>query len=246
MAAEKPGCLFALLQLLGLRRKPAASLPLPQQTWEQLLRDDARPGAQAGAPPGLAPTVPAVLPYVLKSRLLSRSERAFYYALKKATADQWIICPQVRLGDIFEVPNRDFQWVVKIGSKHIDFLLCEPETFRPVLGIELDDVSHRRPERVKRDEFVNEVFAVAKLPLIRIPVQTSYEVNALKAQMDQTLAGVTRRLAELLPEQDPLAPLCPKCGAVMIRRIARRGEQRDKAFYGCSNFPRCKEVFRLE
>jgi hypothetical protein len=152
----------------------------------------------------------------------------------------------VRLGDIFDVPNRDFQWIVKIGSKHVDFLLCEPETFRPVLGIELDDVSHRRPERVKRDQFVNEVFAAAKLPLIRVPVQTSYEVNALKAQMEQTLAGVTRRLAELLPEQDPLAPLCPKCGAVMIRRIARRGEQRGKAFYGCSNYPQCREIFGLE
>jgi hypothetical protein len=182
----------------------------------------------------------------LKPRLLSRSERAFYHALKKATGAQWIICPQVRLGDIFLAPNQEFQWVAKIGSKHVDFLLCEPETFRPVLGIELDDVSHRRPERIKRDEFVNEVFAVAKLPLIRIPVQTSYEVNALKAQMEQTLAGVTRRLSEMLPEQDPLAPLCPKCGAVMVRRFARRGEQRGKPFYGCSNYPQCKEVFTLE
>jgi hypothetical protein len=186
------------------------------------------------------------LPYALQRSLLSRSERAFYYTLKKATNDQWIICPQVRLADVFFSLNRDSPWFGKISSKHVDFLLCEPETFRPVLGIELDDLSHRRPQRMERDAFVNEVFAVAKLPLIRMPVQITYEVHALKDRIDQGLAGVPRHPPAVHPEQDPLAPLCPKCGAVMVRRLAQWGERRGQPFYGCSNYPRCKGTFEAD
>ena len=246
MAAEKQGCLFTLLQVFGIRRKSAAAVPLPQRTWDEVFHDKTpTPTAPPTAPPGDPATLPP-LPYALQRALLSRSERAFYYTLKKATNDQWIICPQVRLGDVFFDPNHDFQWIAKIVSKHVDFLLCEPESFRPVLGIELDDRSHRRPERIKRDEFVNQVFAVARLPLIRMPVQINYEVNALKDQIDQALAGVPRLSPTAHPQQDPLAPLCPKCGAVMVRRLAQRGERRGKPFYGCSNYPRCKGTFEVE
>ncbi len=38
------------------------------------------------------------------------------------------------------------------------------------------------------------------------------------------------------------APKCPKCGSPMIRRIAGRGSHKGKAFYGCSNYPRCKLI----
>lgn len=188
------------------------------------------------------------MPYTLKKALLKPSERSFYHALKKATDDQWIICPQVRLGDIFIVPTAlkgETKWFGRIAGMHVDFLLCEPETFRPVLGIELDGVSHRYPRNVERDTFKNQVFAVAKLPLLRVPVQINYEVNGLNERMDQALADIPRRSPTDQPEQDPLAPLCPKCGAVMVRRVAERGERRGKAFYGCSNYPLCKETFDL-
>jgi len=39
---------------------------------------------------------------------------------------------------------------------------------------------------------------------------------------------------------DPNAPLCPKCGAPMIKRNGPRGE-----FWGCSTFPKCKGTRNL-
>lgn len=33
---------------------------------------------------------------------------------------------------------------------------------------------------------------------------------------------------------------CPKCGAPLILRVAKKGTNIGKQFYGCSNFPRCK------
>ena len=39
--------------------------------------------------------------------------------------------------------------------------------------------------------------------------------------------------------------LCPKCGAPMIKRIAKKGTNAGKEFYGCSNFPTCRGVVNI-
>lgn len=35
-------------------------------------------------------------------------------------------------------------------------------------------------------------------------------------------------------------PECPVCNAVMVERTARKGSNAGRAFYGCSEFPRCR------
>jgi restriction system protein len=37
-----------------------------------------------------------------------------------------------------------------------------------------------------------------------------------------------------------VAPLCPKCGATMVLRIARKGVNAGNAFWGCPRYPACK------
>ena len=34
--------------------------------------------------------------------------------------------------------------------------------------------------------------------------------------------------------------LCPKCGNALVLRVAKRGVDAGKQFYGCSNYPKCK------
>jgi len=38
----------------------------------------------------------------------------------------------------------------------------------------------------------------------------------------------------------PDAPSCPKCGSIMVLRIARRGKTSGQRFWGCPNFPKCR------
>ncbi len=33
---------------------------------------------------------------------------------------------------------------------------------------------------------------------------------------------------------------CPKCGAELVERLAKRGKNAGNAFIGCSAYPRCK------
>ena len=41
--------------------------------------------------------------------------------------------------------------------------------------------------------------------------------------------------------------ICPKCNkGHMIKRVATKGKNAGNIFYGCSNYPRCKNVLTVE
>lgn len=39
--------------------------------------------------------------------------------------------------------------------------------------------------------------------------------------------------------------LCPKCRSPMVQRTAKRGSNSGRSFFGCSRYPRCKEILQL-
>lgn len=41
------------------------------------------------------------------------------------------------------------------------------------------------------------------------------------------------------------APHCPTCGVPMVLRTTRHGERQGQQFYGCANFPRCRQTRQL-
>jgi hypothetical protein len=220
MGKGKPGCLAGLLSLIG--------------------------GGQAG---------PERLPYRLRDDFLSAAELSFFHVLEKAFGGRFTICPKVRLGDLVFVaqPNRNMAYVNKVQGKHVDFVLGDPRTMRPVAAVELDDSSHARADRRKRDEFVNAALEAAGLPVVRVPAGRTYEPGALReillaALESQAPAAVgdgqdgesADMPAASTTEGGP--PICPKCGVPMVRRTAKRGEHRGQAFFGCPNYPRCRET----
>lgn len=40
-------------------------------------------------------------------------------------------------------------------------------------------------------------------------------------------------------------PLCPKCSSPMVIREPKRGPNKGKKFYGCSNYPECKDIISI-
>jgi len=80
----------------------------------------------------------------------------------------------------------------RIDRKHLDFLLCDPTTLRPMVAIELDDASHARRDRVDRDAFVDKVLDVVGLPLVRIRAQMDYDPRELEARIDQSMQQADR------------------------------------------------------
>lgn len=48
-----------------------------------------------------------------------------------------------------------------------------------------------------------------------------------------------QHVKDLVATKTPSNP-CPQCGAEMVLREAKRGENKGKPFWGCSNFPKCR------
>lgn len=120
-----------------------------------------------------------------------------------------------------------------------------PKNSKPILGIELDDKSHQRADRQERDDFVNNVFRAAKLPLMHISVQRSYSQSELKIKLSAYLSGKQIRNEQPGPVIETL-PRCPKCGSEMVLRTAKRGDNQGGKFWGCSRYPECRGIVNIE
>jgi predicted RNA-binding Zn-ribbon protein involved in translation (DUF1610 family) len=205
----------------------------------------------------------------LRDDFMSHAERSFYGVLTQVVGNRYTVLAKVRLADILYVPRSGNKaWASqqnKINQKHVDFLLCEPNTMTPQIAIELDDASHSRKDRTKRDEFVDSVFTAAGLSVAHVPVKSSYtaqDIQALMAPVPSRDLGSPHAAppSELGPERSAdsqktpsmksqtaspgqeTIPKCPKCGAEMVLRTAAKGPHKGEQFYGCSAFPKCRGV----
>ncbi len=214
--AEKQGCLGVLLPFLRPERKPDAE----------------------------------VFPYRVRDDFLSPAELSFYKVLVLILRNRYTVQSKVRLADIFFVAQAKgkMAYFNRISQRHLDFLVCDAASMKPLLGIELDDSSHRKKNRQERDAFVEEVFRAAKLPLVRFPVQRGYTAKDVAARLAPFLKSQPAPTDARQPVQktakpvDKAVPVCPKCGIPMVLRTVTRGEHKGKQFYGCANFPRCRQV----
>ncbi len=188
-------------------------------------------------------------PYHQMDEFVPPAELNFFFNLKSAVGDSVQIFSKVKLSDLFYAKTGDFgktrSYTNKIDRKHVDFLLCNPKTLKPILGIELDDKSHQRADRQERDEFVNHVFEAAKLPLIHIPVQREYSQSELKLRLSTYLSGTQVNNNQHRYDEES-SPRCPKCGSEMILRTAKRGDNQGEKFWGCSRYPECRGIVNIE
>lgn len=129
--------------------------------------------------------------YSCQKYLFTRAETTFYHALQNAVQSQYLVFGKVRVADVLkpQTDNRsDWQRAFnKISAKHFDFVLCERASLKVLAALELDDSSHQRVDRVKRDDFLNQAVVSAELPLIRFPVQESYEPAVIQRSISQSL-----------------------------------------------------------
>jgi hypothetical protein len=101
----------------------------------------------------------------------------FYSALRRAVGTRFTVALKVRLADIITCQRE--AWPIGYGrliaQKHIDFLVCDTESLRILLALEVDDRSHERPDRRLRDLFVDRALKAAGIPLVRVRAAASYD-----------------------------------------------------------------------
>jgi hypothetical protein len=132
---------------------------------------------------------PEFYPYRLAQSLLTALEATFYAALLVAARGRYVVCPKVRLADLCQGLDRwaDTAAFNQVSSKHVDFVLCDATTFRPVLAIELADRSHLRADRRARDALVDRIYRTMGLSLYRQWVRRSYDPAAIARSIEEAL-----------------------------------------------------------
>ncbi|MFN8529028.1 MAG: DUF2726 domain-containing protein [Anaerolineae bacterium] len=189
-------------------------------------------------------------PYELQQHFLTPAELRFYGVLRRVVGNRAAICPKVRIGDVFWVNVQDKRTLIgysnKVNRKHVDFLICDFDTMRPLMGIELDDSSHQREDRQERDAFVDGVFNAAKVPLLHIPVQHTYSATELNAQLSPYLEISAPAPTPQTTAPKSSKPVCPQCGGAMTLRTAQSGPKAGQQFWGCVNYPTCRGVLRVQ
>jgi uncharacterized protein DUF2726/topoisomerase-like DNA binding C4 zinc finger protein len=208
-----------------------------------------------------------VLPYFKISNLLTPAELSFYHVLKIAISDQYDISAKVRLADLISVHKgkTKAEWgkaFNRIKSKHIDFVLCDKQNSEILCAIELDDQSHAKASRIKRDDFVEKALGVARLPLLRFDVTQSYQSQDIFQKIQATIkpeikvtdenVGVSSVKVQGGPNSvlsglhETGNKMCPECGIPLVQRESKRGKNAGNIFWGCSNFPQCRYLEAYE
>lgn len=123
--------------------------------------------------------------YEKKTYLLTQSELKFYKLLKSITDKNNLnLFSQVALYEI--IKSKNIKYFNKIKSKTIDFVITDVNC-KIKLCIELDDPTHIKENRQKRDKFVDNLFKELNIKLIRIPVQSCYKLNELENKIKESL-----------------------------------------------------------
>jgi len=125
--------------------------------------------------------------YGLKTSLLTPTEKDFLNILEQVVEDRYTIATQVPLSGIVTIldSNKNFTNYHDfnlIKAKTIDFVLYDKD-YKPQLCIELDDRSHLRWDRIKRDAFINDLMKSVGLRIIHIHPAYLYDDEDLKEQI---------------------------------------------------------------
>ena len=199
------------------------------------------------------------LPFKRQATLFTPAERSFLGVLDLAVGKDFRIFGKVRVGDVLAprdgLNNRARTTALnKINRKHFDFVLCRPDDLTVLCAIELNDKSHQQKNRQDRDAFLVDACHGAGLPLIMFDAQRAYAPREIGARIAEALsikapsrvepvlhASVFEDAHSFAPDPE-IAHICPRCSGLMVKRTAKGGENTGKEFWGCSNFPKCREI----
>ena len=118
--------------------------------------------------------------------IMTAAETKFFRALQAAVGKQYTIFPQLPLWTLIQPESNDANaaraFNNRINLKRIDFVLVDSTSFMPYVAIELDDRSHQREDRQRRDAFVDEVLKQAGIKIVHIRAASNYDLQTIRVE----------------------------------------------------------------
>ncbi len=187
--------------------------------------------------------------YDKNSHLFSPAERSFFGVLNQAVQDKAIVLGKVRVADVLKpakgMKRSDWQKAFnRISSKHVDYVLCNPDDLAILAVVELDDKSHTKGKRIERDRFLDAACKGAGLPIHRFKAQTAYNFTEVRNELfplqAENVEPTSANAAE--KSQNDKTQDCPKCSKPLVKRVSKSRVHMGKEFLACSGFPKCRYV----
>ncbi len=180
------------------------------------------------------------LPYRLREHFLSAPELALFRVLKAMAEGRYVIHAKVSLNEIFYIvrPNENVHFFNKIFRKHVDFLLCDSKTMEPRFGVELVKPIAKNETRTS-DQFMDDIFLGAGLPLVHIPSSDHYDIKDIISLFQLAVTKSKSAVVHKSSDAVDSVPMCPVCGKLMVLRTIRSGPQAGQLYYGCVDNPKC-------
>jgi restriction system protein len=75
--------------------------------------------------------------------------------------------------------------------------------------------------------------------------KTRIELIDGEALAEGIAAIAARPSADKLEPVADTAPDCPRCGTVMVKRVAKQGRHAGRAFWGCGQYPKCSGIAQI-
>ncbi len=120
--------------------------------------------------------------YSVKPRYLSPYELQYYNILQNILSNNYYIFPQVPLSQIIEKHSAS-NYRTEL-YRVVDFCIFDKEYY-PLLCIEINDSTHLKKDRTKRDSKVAEILKSARLPLITFWTYEEINVQVIRKKLRQ-------------------------------------------------------------
>lgn len=187
------------------------------------------------------------LPYRLREQFLTTTELALFHTLTELMGKRYLICPKVSLNELFYIvrPNENVHFFNKFFRKHLDFLLCDPQTLSPAFGVEIVRLTTKGEVR-ESDKFMDDLFLDAGLSLVHVPSSEQYNAADIVALFQIAMAKIGGTISLRMDSVFDSVPNCPVCGKMMVLRIHRDSAYSGKKYYGCMDSPRCAGMVAVD
>lgn len=132
--------------------------------------------------------------YKPRGALFTKAEQKFLDALDAISGDAFRVFGKVRVSDILIPSVNQFEkgsgwhWLFsQVSQKHVDFVITDKQ-LNFLCAVELNDKSHEREDRIKRDNFLQEAFGSAGLALVWVNLSSQYLHQELAEQIADVIA----------------------------------------------------------
>jgi hypothetical protein len=139
-------------------------------------------------------------PFHQNKGLFSNVECTFIRLIEVAVGKEYRVMCRIRLSDILSLHrNTDRKTartaLSRANNKYLDFVLCDRESMKPVIAIDLVHDKGNEGYKLQRDWFVGGALDAARIPHLRIKVKSGYKPEEIRACIQAKLASVQTQMS---------------------------------------------------